>query len=318
MTLPKCARFTLLAYCFVVVTQAFALTPLEAANVVVNRDGGVVNDVVTALGDDGRTYILASWSQSPRHSAITRLYQSFAGGYLLIANVENGGGTHVADLDLVDIDGDGLPDAYWTVDSSGNTLGQISFTVFSSRIGVPIVARLTYAHGSPSSNVSFDDALRDNPALLAYVESKIGVHPRFQSASTEPFNPLDASNAITAWRANYSGFTDHLAYWVTLDPIEYVLDPDSFVGIASRGGLDHGGIRLFSAFKDAVYALDVERGVFWVVFVPEHTYAWIRDVDTIGPCFAFSESFARQEPTIYYDPAEHLLSWDLPPSCGGE
>ena len=288
----------------------------DAAMIIFNADGGVVEDVRIAQASSGRTYLLAVWAASPDHEPRVVLYSSFAGGFIRVMEQATAFAS-VEHLELIDLNNDGTPEAFWQINSFGNARGAVSYNVLAVEQGSQCGAVLDYAHGVPSNDIAWVCGTSLHmPEARTFIEERIGLDPRFARADAEGVDAQGPEQVVRLWRSRYLGFAEGLRDEATLEPYELPLDSSAHAFINNAfATASVGSIQLISQFKGAVYAVDQERAVYWVVLSPPFPHDWITTITVRGECFILDDDSASSGPPITYHPTRNQLTRGPDEAC---
>lgn len=265
------------------------MTEEQAGNIVYELFGGIIESVQIAVSGEN-TYIAAlrqPYQNSDQGEII--LLRSFGTGFIKQADVGTAylscGGFE--ELLLNDLNNDGFIDVYWQYQCGGNALNSIDFNIYDTSTSQVYNSTL-HTNYSPSADIVIDENLP--LSFLPFLEAKVTVHPQFliPLATNEP--------PELNWRDLYGAFTKREMVAITLQkefkPLSADVTPLN-CSISAEATLDNW--QYISCFKDAVYAVNQEQGIYFVVYAPDTTYDWITELSIYEGLLVIPE---RNDPSI--------------------
>ncbi len=266
----------------------------QASNIVYDLFGGIIGEIQVFIFE-GQTYI-AAIRQPYRYSREDEiiLLRSFGGGYIKVADIDTRDLSCgvFEELLLGDFNGDDFIDVYWQYQCGGNTLNTVFFNIYDSSTNQIYYSGLLNGY-QPSADIKIAENLPSS--YMPFLEAKVTEHPLFlmPSATDEPRK--------LSWRALYGAFTGQKMVAITLqkefEPLSESSAPLTCYVTASAA-LDDW--QYISCFKDAVYAVNQEQGIYFTVYVPRTSYDWIEELSIYEGLLVIPE---RNDPSVVtFDP----------------
>lgn len=260
--------------------------------------GGVVDKAVRLTTKNG-TYLAAVWREYKGGDPFALLLKRTSSSYALLLRTEvatTGTGEWLGEIRLLDLNKDGFPELYLTMQSCGAVVcgpPEVVFYDLSSKkkwelyVDGPVVEYpqdLLQPKYKP-----FLDFLGQQVALLA---------------------PKRPSDPLGDWRSEYGAFSEGRVRFVKLRPKYAPLsacptDPERAGSIASQ--VKVGDLEVISYFKGDVVARDLKAKRCFRVFQPKDVYGWIETIKVLSPRKIALISNADPEDVVYFDPVALTL-----------
>jgi hypothetical protein len=269
----------------------------QASNIIHELMGGIVGD--TQVVKIGETTYIAALRQAYEYSEQEIiLLKSFGKGFIKYGEIPSYlSYVNVNEFLLGDFNEDGFIDIYWQTQSGGNTLNFIEFNIYDSQNDT-VYSSILVTNYSPSANITLDEKMPSS--FLPFMEIKVTAHPQFliPTATSEP-RELN-------WRDLYGAFTQREMVAINLKKEFKPLNEDATPLTCSlSASIDHNHWQYISCFKDAVYGVNYEQGIYFVVYVPDTTYDWITELSIYEGLLVIPERYDSS--VVTFDPATFEL-----------
>jgi hypothetical protein len=258
---------------------------------------------------DKTIYVLALHYPHDGGDGHLTVLRKIGNGYSRIWESEEMYGSHYKNINLKDFNTDNAPEVYYESSYAGTGESGDEFKLIDTSTNTEFTATVRIGNNNGRGSIEYSTNLLEARAknILAFFQSNIEKSQYFEATQKGP-------TMVERWSQKYGRFADGGWNKVKIQPSPSPLKSEdcSFLSAyiakpEKDTNIKIGNIMYIAGFKDAVYAVDLQKSQCFVVYMPQSYYDWIYPLKKDSRNRLVMHDRTKFTKIVYYDPTMYTL-----------